>query len=73
MSIEICMVAYFAAWAGVSLSRSYISSSQSMYFAYKLLTKSKETYIYPLQSITGMYQIKAMFHGSLPTEEKTNI
>lgn len=41
---ETCMVTYFAAWAGVSFSKSYISSSQSMNFAYRLLTKSKETY-----------------------------
>jgi hypothetical protein len=38
------LVAYFAAWAGVSFSTSYISPSQSMNFAYRLLTKSKETY-----------------------------
>ena len=44
LSIEIYMVTYFAAWAGVSFSRSYISSSQSMNFAYRLLTMSKESY-----------------------------
>ena len=44
LSIEICKITYFAAWAGVLFSRSYISSSQSMNFAYRLLTKSKETY-----------------------------
>ena len=44
LAIEICMVTYFDAWAGVSFSRSYISSSQYMNFAYRLLTKSKETY-----------------------------
>jgi len=43
LAIEICMVTYFDAWAGVSFSMSYISSSQYMNFAYRLLTKSKET------------------------------
>jgi len=57
LSIEICMVAYFAAWAGMSFSRSYISSSQSMNFAYRLLTKSKETYKTHKSSLEHHWQV----------------
>lgn len=34
---------YFAAWAGVPVSGSIISLSQSINFAYKLFTRSKDT------------------------------
>ena len=57
LSIEIRMVAYFAAWAGMSFSRSYISSSQSMNFAYRLLTKSKETYKTHKSSLEHHWQV----------------